>query len=223
MARLVTALMVVGTVLAGAIGAELTGGVANHDAPSVAPTAARPIQPAKPIIAQPPRAALADAILSRPLFSPTRRPAAQAKTATARPALAMPRLSGIIMSGEQRSAIFAAADEGRRSVVAGLGEHVGEYVVQAIESERVTLVGPGGKRVLQPSFDPNPRRTERPPPSAAAAPAALPFAAPSAVMPSLRNLAGFGGPPVLEQAGPDRLSRLGSLRRVLAPRSAAVR
>ena len=217
MPRLVTALMVVGTVLSGAISAELMSSIADNDRSILASSTPQSVRPARAEVtnAQPTRAALVDAILARPLFAPKRRPAMMARSPTAPQTVTLPRLSGIVMSGEQRSAIFAA-DEGRRPVVAELGGRVGQYVVQAIESERVTLVGPGGTRVMQPSFDPNPHRPE-PPASTVAAQAPLPFAAASTVMPSLRNLAGFGGPPVVDQAGPDRLSRLSSLRPALAP------
>ncbi len=215
--------MAVGAVLAGAIGAESTSKLAGRDNAAMVAPRSRPEQSAgaAAAVTEPSRDALVDTILARPLFAAKRRPAVKATVRGAPQIASIPRLSGIIMSADQRRAIFADPGEGRRSIVAALGGHVGAYVVQAIEQEKVTLVGPGGTQVLQPSFDSTPRRVE--PVAAAAAAQQAPFANALAVMPSLRNLAGFGGAPVLDEGGPDRLSRLSSLRRALAPQQNAVK
>ncbi len=202
MSRPVKALMAVGAVLAGTICVELTTSVPDHDNSSVVVSKSPLAQSASTgaIVAPPGRAALVDTILARPLFAPKRRPPLNAKSPAAPQTAVLPRLSGVITSGDQRTAIFAA-DEGQRPVVAALGEHVGQYTIQAIEHEKVTLVGPAGTRVLQPSFDPHPRPVE---PTANAVAVQAPFANAAAVMPSVRNLAGFGGPPVGRSEAIDR-------------------
>jgi hypothetical protein len=91
--------------------------------------------------------------LSRPLFSPDRRPPRQAVAVVAAPVLAdLPRLSGILITPSGRSAIFAPSGGGK-PVVATEGTTLGPYVVRAIEPEQVTLVGPKGSRVVHPAFD----------------------------------------------------------------------
>jgi hypothetical protein len=91
--------------------------------------------------------------LSRPLFSPDRRPSRQAVVAVAAPAFAdLPRLSGILITPSGRSAIFAPSGGGKPVVVTE-GTTLGTYVVRSIEPEQVTLMGPKDSRVLRPAFD----------------------------------------------------------------------
>jgi len=94
----------------------------------------------------------------------------------------LPRLSGVLLSGGNRSVIFAAPDGGRPTVVAEGGQVAG-YTVQSIEPGRVTLAGPDGTRVLRPSFDP---RAPIPNTTVGAAPA-------GDVLPILKNLPGLAG------------------------------
>lgn len=190
-------LLVLAAVLAGTIGLELWSMFADDGAmiPS-APrlTLARPGPPAPNTAPALPRGVPTESLLARPLFAPTRRPAAVAARPDA-PAAGLPRLAGVLMHGGVRSVIFAGTDGGRPVVVAEGGQVAG-YVVQSIEPGRVTLAGPGGTRVLRPSFDP------RPPAAAGAAsvsaPAAfapaVPFAAPGDIPPAIRDLPGFAGP-----------------------------
>lgn len=117
-------------------------------APALRTDAARPADQA---------ATWAQTALARPLFSPTRRPAAAA--APGAPA-GLPRVTAILVSPSGKSVIFAAGDGGK-PVVAGEGSRVGAYQVQSIEVGRVTVLGPGGPQVLGPSFDDSPRA--RPP------------------------------------------------------------
>ena len=192
-------LVVLAAGLAGIIGLELTGIVADDGAMNPAPmrlparpAAAAPVPGAVLQAGEGRRAwadAMTDAILARPLFSVDRRPASGPPSAVAAPA-AMPRLAGVIMSGSSRTAIFAAADSGRPTVAA-VGARIGDWTVQAIEAGGVTLSGPNGATVLRPSFD-----TSRaaPAPTTAAAPPGSPFAAAADVLPSLRGLPGFTGP-----------------------------
>ena len=91
-------------------------------------------------------------ILARPLFAPNRRPPAGLAAAPA----GLPRVAGILVHGDSRSVIFAAAGGGKPQVVAE-GAEVAGFRVRSIESGQVTVVGPDGPLVLRPSFDPSPR------------------------------------------------------------------
>lgn len=105
-------------------------------------------------------AAWAQTALARPLFSPTRRPAAGPAAAAPGAPASLPRVTAILVSPSGKSVIFAAGDGGK-PVVAGEGGRVGAYQVQSIEAGRVTVLGPSGPQVLGPSFDgaPPPRRS----------------------------------------------------------------
>ncbi len=144
--------------LCGVIGLEIAGPDDGADAALVRPV---PIMPAGgPGAAAVPvdrRDVRLSAILARPLFSPDRRPAASA----ARSVSGLPRLSGIVVTGSRKVAIFAAPG---KAIVAEEGLHLGAYDVTAISDAGVTVVGPEGTTVLRPLFDP------APPPAAAKAP-----------------------------------------------------
>lgn len=108
-------------------------------------------------------------ILARPLFIPGRRPAPQVADATApTPDRSLPRMTGILIDGAKRNAIFAAASDGGRSIVVSEGGRIGPFMVQTIEPQQVTVVGPDGKRAIRTSFDPHP-----PPPVVPAVPTGL--------------------------------------------------
>jgi hypothetical protein len=101
------------------------------------------------------------AILTRPLFSPDRRPAAGVATgarATSVPGL--PRLAGIMVGPFGRSAIFAA--DGTKPIVVQEGGRVAAYTVNSIEATQVRLLGPEGTQVLYPSFAPAAAPARRP-------------------------------------------------------------
>jgi hypothetical protein len=86
-------------------------------------------------------------ILARPLFRADRRPLAP------RPAgvdLAVPRLTGIVITAAGRSAIFIHAD-GSSSAL-GVGSSSGAYKVQAITRDSVRLNGPDGPFTVHPQF-----------------------------------------------------------------------
>lgn len=201
---LLAGLLGLAVVLTGTIALELNGVVADDDAMSPKdsrPPAARaepaaaqsavPLAPAERSADG--RQAVVDAILARPLFAATRRPAAVAAApapAEAAPAN-LPRLAGVLVNGGSRRAIFAEA--GGKPIVAHEGSQIGAYTVQAIAAGQVTLTGPGGVQVVRPSFDTRaPGQAAAPPPFTAAAGTA-PFAAANDVMPSLRGLPGFTG------------------------------
>jgi hypothetical protein len=102
------------------------------------------------------------AILARPLFNLDRRPFDPAPVAAGENA-ALPRLSGIVITPQGRSAIFTPAGGGKQTVVAE-GDSLGSYVVQTISSDEVVLAGPDGSHSLNPTWDPmRPVRGSAPP------------------------------------------------------------
>ena len=113
--------------------------------------AARPVRGPSPLPAAPPPATLSaapgaepvaaytDQILARPLFTQGRRPAAAAAAPVAQDK--PPRLSGILVAGGDRRAIFEA---GEKPVVGVVGTQIGAYRILAITPLQVTLQGPGG-------------------------------------------------------------------------------
>jgi hypothetical protein len=91
------------------------------------------------------RAEWLNQIMARPLFSPTRRPVETTVSG-------LPRLTGIVVAGSERVAIFAApANE--HPIVAHSGTRVGAYEVQTIADDGVTVLGPGGITLIRPIFD----------------------------------------------------------------------
>jgi hypothetical protein len=88
-------------------------------------------------------------ILARPLFSPDRKPV----VTSARTAAGLPRLTGIVVAGSRRVAIFAANAGGRPNVVEA-GSQLGIYRVLDITDSSVTVAGPAGTSVIKPVFDP---------------------------------------------------------------------
>lgn len=131
----------------------------EFDQPPPAPASAA-LVPAAPAAAIPvPAVRMGDAgqigswvatILARPLFSRDRR-LADAPAAIAVVAESLPRLTGITVSPAGRRAIFASP--GSKPLVASPGDRVAGFTVQAIEPGGVTMAGPNGPRVLQPSFE----------------------------------------------------------------------
>ena len=87
----------------------------------------------------------AQAILARPLFSASRRPAVD-KDASAVGA-APPRLSAILVSADGRSVVF---DDDGKPLLAHVGSRAGPYVVTSIENDRVMVLSPEGPRALRP-------------------------------------------------------------------------
>lgn len=125
------------------------------------------------------------AILARPFVSRSRRLAETASAAASGPA-GLPRLSGILVSPHRKAAIFAGAAE-LKPIIAAEGGRVGDYVVEAIAPDRVTLRGPEGEKVLHPVYE------------ADAAAASAPIAAPA---PTKVSLAGVADVRRLHEAAP---------------------
>jgi len=118
-----------------------------------------PVRDAPPDPAQPAdqHGAWLSDILARPLFNPDRKPLGSADVR------GLPRLTGIIVSGTRRIAIFASAS-GDRAIVGEPGTRIGVYEVKAIEDTEVTVTGPGGTSVVRPLFDTTTPVARRPPP-----------------------------------------------------------
>ena len=89
-------------------------------------------------------------ILARPLFSPTRRPAAVKTVADDTTPAGLPRLSGVLVGPFGRSAIFAGANG--KPLVVNEGGHVNAWVVRSIDADAVKVAGSGGVRLLHPKF-----------------------------------------------------------------------
>jgi hypothetical protein len=94
-------------------------------------------------------------ILARPLFSPDRRPPTEAAPMPAAVASpeddTPPRLTGVLVSAQGRTAIFADP-AGGKPIVLEEGGRLGRFTVQTIEAGQVTLAGPAGVAVLRPAF-----------------------------------------------------------------------
>jgi hypothetical protein len=183
-------LILAAAALGGTIALELGRRLPDSDrmVPATAPLPA-PAAPASAPVAEADDAGRRVAeVLARPLFSPGRRPAAQA-AGTGAATAALPRMTGVIVTPAGRRAIFA--NGAGKAVVVMEGGRIGAYDVQSIEAGRVTLAGPDGKRVVAPAFDPKPAaRTAGPAPGLLGLPG----------LPGLQGLAGLPGldgpPPV---------------------------
>jgi hypothetical protein len=89
--------------------------------------------------------------LARPLFSPDRRPTdADLNSGTGTGSL--PRLTGVVIGPFGQSAIFAATNGGRPTVVA-VGKTLGAYTVEKIEPGGVMVSGPDGRRQVSLAAD----------------------------------------------------------------------
>jgi hypothetical protein len=137
------------------IAAEMAGSNAS-EAPIQTQAALAPLPKpgAPPVDAS--QAQLVAALLARPPFAPDRRPdPGQGGAADS----SLPHLTGILISGDDRRAIFATNEAGRpdgRSTVVREGENFGAYHVQSISAASVMLSGPGGLHTVQPRFSNTP-------------------------------------------------------------------
>jgi hypothetical protein len=119
----------------------------------------RDVSPGQSAARGQPEAMLHD-VLARPLFSPDRRPV-EVGVAAAR---GLPRLTGIVVAGSQRVAIFAARSN-EQPIVAQAGAHVGAYEVRTIADAGVTMMGPEGETLIRPIFDVFHPAASAPPPA----------------------------------------------------------
>jgi hypothetical protein len=94
---------------------------------------------------------LAQRILARPLFAPSRRPLSVVAIAAAPQVVAaLPRLAGLIFTPTGSLAMFAPVDG--KVVTLAQGDNIGSYVVRSISPNTVVLSGPAGQRELRTSF-----------------------------------------------------------------------
>ena len=163
--RMVFLLLLAGCAFFAAIVASEITATANPDllaAAAPAPSEASP-PPGRPEVRGRYGELLA-AILARPLFSSTRRPAPQGDDTITDSGLSDTRLAGIVIAPGHRIAIFAS--NGAKPLTVSEGETVSGWRVEHITPREVSLSGPGGTKTLQPKFDPN----LAPPPPAASLP-----------------------------------------------------
>jgi hypothetical protein len=85
-------------------------------------------------------------VLDRPLFSPSRRPAAASLEPTGATEGEVPTLQGIVVSPRQKFALFAGASEADALRVSE-GETIGRWTVAKIAANHVTLTAPDGAPV----------------------------------------------------------------------------
>ncbi len=155
--RRTLALLALAALLAAVVAAELRDGPPEGGAAPPAVSPGRGPQPPAPASAALPavdRAQWAETSLARPLFSRSRRPPAVPGAVPGAAPAGLPRLAGVVVNGADRSAILVPADGGR-PVVAREGTRIGAFTVQAIQAGRVTILAPGGARVLRPTPDAN--------------------------------------------------------------------
>ncbi|HYZ22375.1 MAG TPA: hypothetical protein VE690_09480, partial [Rhodopila sp.] len=88
-------------------------------------------------------------VLARPLFAPTRRPAAGAAVSSAEASL--PRLAGVIGTPDGTVAIFQPEGDGKPVLVRD-GDHLGAWDVTRIEPDAVYLEHGSERMVLNPRF-----------------------------------------------------------------------
>ena len=92
-------------------------------------------------------------VLSRPLFSSTRRPPQSAVNDGPSADLGDTRLTGIVTEPERRLAIFAV--NGAKPLKLTEGEAVSGWRIESITPREVSLSGPGGTKTLEPKVDPS--------------------------------------------------------------------
>ncbi len=108
--------------------------------------ATRPTPPSPdPPVGALPRAGSFTAIAERPLFSPSRRPAATAPAASDG-GLARYRLIGLVTAGGARHALIT---DGSRRVEIGEGSLLDTWTVLRIEADRIVLTSPQGEATLR--------------------------------------------------------------------------
>lgn len=140
---LLPALVVIAATLAGIVALELAA--SSPATPAARPPTALPAGVPAPQGDQ--ASAQVAALLARPPFTPNRRPDAVQGADDPR----LPHLTGILVTSQDRRAIFAGRNGGRGTVVAQ-GDQVGAYRVQDISATDVTLAGADGAHVVRPSF-----------------------------------------------------------------------
>jgi hypothetical protein len=139
-------LLALGAVLCAGVGLELSAWSQDSGPPlPVAPISTE--RPAAAVPAGPANQHIGwlNEILARPLFSPDRHPVNVGMRG-------LPRLTGIVVAGSERTAIFAGPANGR-PVTAQAGARVGAYEVRSVADDGVIVAGPEGISMIRPAFD----------------------------------------------------------------------
>jgi general secretion pathway protein N len=142
-------------------------------------------------------------VLSRPLFSSTRRPPPTAANDSQSSAdLGDTRLTGIITEPGRHLAIFAV--NGAKPLRLTEGEAVSGWRIESITPREVSLSGPGGTKTLEPKIDPSLAQGPAPAPVNPAARPPVPLPAAAAALPRP------GVPPTIPNPPPPRPARTGN-------------
>jgi hypothetical protein len=172
-------LIIIAVALTGLIALELAMPSRGDSEITPAPAAQTAETNAPPQETQSP-ADYAATILARPLFRPDRHPyQTNDQEADSTAPVDLPRLTGILLASDLKRAIFAPEGSDKPIVVAE-GENVGDWRVQEIAADSVTMSGPDGTRRLRPKFAPNAVATTPPVPDAVPVPEPQPAPAPGA-------------------------------------------
>jgi hypothetical protein len=99
-----------------------------------------------PAVAALPAPSVFSGVVDRPLFTPSRRPAAREAQPAAGNAGSRYRLIGVVNVGDTRRVWLS---DGTRNFQIGENEAVDGWTVKRIEAERAILVGPAGELVLK--------------------------------------------------------------------------
>jgi hypothetical protein len=109
-----------------------------------------PVRLARAVPAGPVRAnTWVAAVLARPLFNPSRRPAPVAAVVGSGGA-ALPRLTGIMISPQGRLAIFAPATG--KPITVQPGERIGGFTIRGIARDHVSVLGPNGVETVRIAY-----------------------------------------------------------------------
>ncbi len=138
------------------------------------PAAPLPPPPRRPAVAP-----LVSAIAAKDLFDPSRKPPEVGPAAGPTPTPAPPptlKLSGVVLLGDAREAVFTDTSQGNKQLRLRVGEEISGYRLASIGEERVSLVSGAGEKVeltlpiekgrkavrpLGPGGRPTPRPTPR--------------------------------------------------------------
>jgi general secretion pathway protein N len=146
-------------------------------------------------------------VLSRPLFSSTRRPPQSAANDGPSSAdLGDTRLTGIITEPGRHLAIFAV--NGAKPLRLTEGEAVSGWRIESITPREVSLSGPGGTKTLEPKVDPNLSQASAPAPTSVnpAARPPVPLPAGAAALPRPGVPPTLPSPPLPRPARPGNRS-----------------
>jgi len=146
-------------------------------------------------------------VLSRPLFSSTRRPPQNAVNDGPSSAdLGDTRLTGIITEPGRHLAIFAV--NGAKPLRLTEGEAVSGWRIESITPREVSLSGPGGTKTLEPKVDPSLSQAPAPAPTPVnpAARPPVPFPAGAATLPRPGVPPTLPNPPLPRPARPGNRS-----------------